>query len=381
MCFDRTVPRSSVWSAEKFAAASQTRRIDHVAFLHVLSLSNTLLRGHEALINYASLVAQQGLAQATPLSMRRHVIRNHSTSTLKSRLGIEWLSSHTLPALSPPLAKMPGVGPELPPHLLAKKKRQREEAEAAAKNADASTVAAAIPDREDKKRRVIGPTMPPAPIEERPNTPPTPPRKADEQDDSSSEDDFGPAVPVGDESEATSAFDRKSLDNEQQSAEPKQLKHDDWMLHPPTQDDLAARLDPTRRRPNKFGSGKGNTTSDSSMWHETPEEKRKRLANEVLGVSETAGAGSASSRASNKNDVETRRKIDEYNAKNRSKSLYEMHEGKRKKEGKDDEDDPSKRAFDREKDIGGRTLNYTQRKQVLNRASNLGSKFSGGGYL
>jgi hypothetical protein len=64
--------------------------------------------------------------------------------------------------------------------------------------------------------------------------------------------------------------------------------------------------------------------------------------------------------------------------KHRGKSLYEQHQG-----GKDGEkdDDPSKRAFDREKDIGGVQLGHSQRKEMLKHAANFSSKFAGGKYL
>jgi len=61
------------------------------------------------------------------------------------------------------------------------------------------------------------------------------------------------------------------------------------MMLPPTQDGLAARLDPQQLRARKFNSGKSATSASQgigSQWTETPEEKRKRLANEVLGISE-----------------------------------------------------------------------------------------------
>lgn len=46
------------------------------------------------------------------------------------------------------------------------------------------------------------------------------------------------------------------------------------------------------------------------------------------------------------------------------------------------EDDPSKRAFDREKDMGsGMRIGHSQRQELLNKASNFSSKFSGGSYL
>jgi hypothetical protein len=50
--------------------------------------------------------------------------------------------------------------------------------------------------------------------------------------------------------------------------------------------------------------------------------------------------------------------------------------------GTEAEDDPSKRAFDREKDMGsGMRIGNVQRQQMLNKASDYTSKFSGGSYL
>ena len=46
------------------------------------------------------------------------------------------------------------------------------------------------------------------------------------------------------------------------------------------------------------------------------------------------------------------------------------------------EDDPSKRVFDREKDMGsGVRIGNVQRQQMLNKASDYSSKFAGGSYL
>jgi len=59
--------------------------------------------------------------------------------------------------------------------------------------------------------------------------------------------------------------------------------------------------------------------------------------------------------------------------------LYEQHQGATKKEK---EDDPSQRAFDYEKDMGGATkIGHAQRREILNKASEFGSRFSKGSYL
>lgn len=65
--------------------------------------------------------------------------------------------------------------------------------------------------------------------------------------------------------------------------------------------------------------------------------------------------------------------------KHRGKSLYDDHQ---KTKPQEKEDDPSKRAFDREKDVGGgMKIGHAKRKEMLNRASDFGSRFAGGSYL
>lgn len=86
---------------------------------------------------------------------------------------------------------MSDIGPELPPHLLAKRKRKQE---AAATDASANTSGAKrspSPDAAEKRRKVLGPAMPPAPLEERPTEPARPAEESDSEDD----DGFGPALP------------------------------------------------------------------------------------------------------------------------------------------------------------------------------------------
>ena len=64
--------------------------------------------------------------------------------------------------------------------------------------------------------------------------------------------------------------------------------------------------------------------------------------------------------------------------KNRNSSLYDKH---KQTVPKEKEDDPSKRAFDKEKDIGGVKINFTKRREMLTRAADFGSRFERGSYL
>lgn len=286
--------------------------------------------------------------------------------------------------------------PDLPPHLLAKRKRQQEEKA----NNDAATASgarrAASPDEPEKRRkigpalpaqrssspaqetqtrRVAGPAPPPAPLDERPTEPL--PAEVPESDDSSDDDDFGPALPSA-AGDVTSTLVTDEDDEEQLD---KKVKRDDWMMMPPKQDDLAARLDPLKARPTKFagkGASKGDT--DSSAWHETPEQKQKRLRDEMMGISSSKPTATAKlepgKSAKMRKDEEARKLV---NAKS-GPSLMEQHEKTKGPEAVDD--DPSKRAFDREKDMGaGGRISNSQKKEMLNKAAGFAGKFAGGSYL
>lgn len=153
-----------------------------------------------------------------------------------------------------------------------------------------------------------------------------------------------------------------------------------WMLKPPSQSELAARIDPTKLRARGFNKAGNSAGSGQDLWDETPEQKRKRLENEILGISTpSTRTTTGTTKARRKADEETARKIKEYNEKNRVKSLYDQH---KEASSQAEEDDPSKRAFDYEKDIaGGVKIGHAQRKDMLNRARDFSSRFSGGGYL
>ena len=73
----------------------------------------------------------------------------------------------------------------------------------------------------------------------------------------------------------------------------------------PKQDDLAARMDPSKIRARGFNTGKGAKASsaladDGSAWNETPEQKMKRLQDEMMGVTRpTAGSAGTNSGGAN----------------------------------------------------------------------------------
>ncbi|KAH8151234.1 uncharacterized protein LAJ45_04436 [Morchella importuna] len=238
------------------------------------------------------------------------------------------------------------VGPAIPPHILAKRKRKAEEAAAAAAAASKSPP---TEDPDSKKRRTVGPAPPPAPLNERSSGYPD----DDDNNDSSSDDDIGPALPPGAGTEVDqelAAQRRLAMFAEAQAtkADDSKPKRDEWMLVPPKSEDWASKLVEIIL----YGQNRQKNAGDNT----------KKPSISAAEAEETA------------------RRIKEYNEKNRNRSLYDQH----KSSGsiREKEDNPSARAFDREKDIaGGRKVGHQQKKEMLQRAAQFGDRFSSGNFL
>jgi hypothetical protein len=90
---------------------------------------------------------------------------------------------------------MSSIGPELPPHLLAKRKRQAEQ-----QPVESETVEEKAPGSPngDKRRRVMGPAMPPASLDELPRSPLQNEDESHSSDDDDDDDDgYGPSLHTG----------------------------------------------------------------------------------------------------------------------------------------------------------------------------------------
>jgi hypothetical protein len=234
-----------------------------------------------------------------------------------------------------------------------------------------------------KPTRVVGPAPPPAPLNERPPNPAS-------DDSDSSDDDFGPAPPPAgatyssydnedDKPAARSAFDT----DPQYTETEKKVERDAWMTMPPTQDDLG-RLDPTKLRARKFNTGKSagqtGTGGGVGVWTETPEQKLKRLQDEAMGIAAPANSSTTKKESKRaKQEEENARKLRERLDAARGKSLIEQH---KEKTGKEQEDDPSGRVFDYEKDMAvGTKISHKQRREMLDKAKDFSGRFSSGSYL
>ncbi|KAI5467314.1 hypothetical protein BGZ63DRAFT_370926 [Mariannaea sp. PMI_226] len=260
---------------------------------------------------------------------------------------------------SAPSAPKPTVGPSLPPNS---NNNNRDEI---ALDSDSDSDSGPAP-----PNRNIGPAPPPSDLSTRP---------VDDADSSSdSDDDYGPAPP------GASNSHKPVLGPQLPSAEP-QPQRDSWMLAPPEASSYSER-DPTRIRNRKFASKPSSSSGPStisSIWTETPEEKLKRLKASVLGR-EDQSKGVSTGPTRTKEEEERHRKISASIEARRGKSLYDEHQVAREKSGAkvEEEDDPSKRAFDKEKDMAlGGKIGTAQRRELMNKSANFGGRFQKGSFL
>ncbi|KAK4144382.1 uncharacterized protein C8A04DRAFT_11546 [Dichotomopilus funicola] len=278
-------------------------------------------------------------------------------------------------------------------------------------------------------KRVLGPAPPPAPLSERP------PNGPDSDDDS--DDDWGPALPGASANPHTTHAPGAGPSYPSSYNEPATTtatKRDDWMIAPPTSSGARA-PDPTKIKARKFASGPraatdGKPAGISSIWTETPDEKARRLANAVLGREDAHNTPPSQqqqqqhpsrSQRGAENDEDAAR-VRAYTEQTRGRSLVEEHQarraagktgssssgsklvkssdtakwgvksstlddgkkgvGSKNDKAEEEDDDPSKRAFNWEKDmkVGGQ-ISGAQRRELLNRAANFGGRFQSGKFL
>jgi hypothetical protein len=161
-----------------------------------------------------------------------------------------------------------------------------------------------------------------------------------------------------------------------------ELQRDSWMLAPPTRADWLGTLDASKLKGRTFNQSKSSNTAkseDHTIWTETPLERAQHLENKALGRKTRPVREEIEEEGPSAEELERERRIKEYNAQMRGPSLMEKYAALKKDEG--GMDDPSKRAFDYQKDIAGGTMGFKERNAMIGRAKDLDSKYSRGKYL
>lgn len=271
------------------------------------------------------------------------------------------------------------IVPTLPPSPTGKRKRSQEDH---GEDSSSDDVGPQLPpgraadtskSSESKKARVLGPSLPSSLQQNGP-------KSTSDAESDSEEDDFGPALPGKDDPVTV----KTSVEQPQpvsHTATAPTVRRDEWMTMEPTSGDWSQKVDPTKIKSRKFNTGRSAPAASSgrNSWHETPEQKQTRLRNEMLGIKDKSKRSEAkpSPTPKSEDDIETAERMKEYN-KARGPSLMDAHSTKQKVEK---EDDPSARAFDREKDIAGGLINATQRREMMKKSSDFNSRFSTAKYL
>ncbi|KAJ5569297.1 hypothetical protein N7450_011783 [Penicillium hetheringtonii] len=213
-----------------------------------------------------------------------------------------------------------------------------------------------------QKKRVLGPTLPP-PAEDN-SADGSGGSDSDDSDDS--DDDFGPSMPPPAGQSIAPAVQQTAATSHTPSEDKKQKpksSRDQWMLHPPEQSDWASKIDPTQLRNRKFQTGKSARSGDKMMG---------------VGAAPSSGTSHKAEKKDTGKDREMEEKIKKYNERSGKNTRLEKAE----KQKKEEEDDPSRRAFDREKDMAvSSKISNAQRRDMVNKASDYGSRFSKGSFL
>ncbi|KAF7593893.1 hypothetical protein BBP40_010704 [Aspergillus hancockii] len=240
------------------------------------------------------------------------------------------------------------------------------------------------PDTDGKRRKVIGPTLPlPNAVDERHS------QDSEGEAESSDDDDIGPSLPppgiMAPEVATNKApyYSSTSPSTKKDNTYIDRSHRDEWMLQPPESTGWASKVDPTKLRSRKFQTGRSAANPQSgdidSSWTETPEQKMKRLQDKIMGVSTiTPNQVTGPSRVSQV----LQEKVQKYNESKRKESTAQSMSPHPKELKREDQDDPSNRPFDREKDMTiSSKITNSQRREMIDRAAEFGSRFSKGNYL
>lgn len=253
---------------------------------------------------------------------------------------------------------MSPIGPSLPPELSQKRKRDEGETgpkRPAPRSRSASSSSSSSNGSGEKRRRVLGPSLPPpvaAALDERASFESPPQEKKEPKeapkaqnnnandngsDSDSDSDDFGPSLPPAgggrtrDDGHDDGGHFAGLLSTDETGAADEKPKREDWMLVPPSELDWGSRVDPTKLKNRKFNTGRGakgpsrsgggGDGGENTLWTETPEQRRKRLEDEVMGVKKPAqnaddGAAPRKSKRDEAGERSTDRRIREYNVRN-----------------------------------------------------------------
>ncbi|KNC99850.1 uncharacterized protein SPPG_05224 [Spizellomyces punctatus DAOM BR117] len=242
-------------------------------------------------------------------------------------------------------------GPSLPPRLLAARQKQRQGASPPA-----------------RRKLVAGPAAPPPPgflqhaevdSDDEVGPKPAPRNGEDELDDLQSR------IAEFEERE------RRAKEEAENASRPEKIVRGDWMLVPPEANRLPIAMGSMKSR--QFSKSSTEKDIDQSGWTETPQDREKNAGQKRKRPPKDEP------RPPTEEELRTREFVKRHTEKHRGKALMDQHMSTYIRNGRLDEEDVSKRKFDREQDMGGsRRIDAKSRQEMLDQARKLDSKFGHG---
>lgn len=224
------------------------------------------------------------------------------------------------------------------------------------------------------RTRVIGPMRPPQFEHPRADI------SSDEKNASSDEEEdlIGPAPPA--ETDMNFGFERTKMDVEARSKAKKDQmtgqkdskpKRESWMTELPPDLSKNFGLGPRKFRARAVEVG------DQSVWTDTPADKARKSREGDRGSKRSADdSDPVRTPWELARDQQMNKQVENYNKRHRGESLMDLHTKKLEKQKKEDKDKPvERRPFDRDQDLNLPKMSDGQKKSVIQKSKNLGSRF------
>lgn len=173
--------------------------------------------------------------------------------------------------------------------------------------------------------------------------------------------------------------EERKAKNLEEANKPKKLERQEWMLKPPSSSELLGSLDPTKlqgKRTFNRGTADPRAMSDN-LWTETPQERQKRIEDEVMGKKRRAADAPEPDHTAvkrRKQDDELRRAVQTHSS--RAESLVDIHQRSQAGKPKDVDDE----IWNHDRDISKSKLpmDASSRQKLISDARGLSDRFGSG---
>nr|XP_028584647.1 GPALPP motifs-containing protein 1-like [Podarcis muralis] len=151
---------------------------------------------------------------------------------------------------------------------------------------------------------------------------------------------------------------------------PKQAKRESWMT------DLPPELKSFGLGPRTFKRRADDKSGDRSIWTDTPADREKK-AQEAPDAKKSISKDDAEVLLSEK-DKRLVEQLSSYNDSQRSESLMDLHQKKLKSKASEEKKPQERRPFDRDQDLQVHRFDEAQKRALLKKSRDLGTRFSHG---